>query len=96
MNDEEIEIGIIAGTDRQLIQDFAEWLNEAEMLLEPFKYTVGLMYLCPPYLAGLREHNNMGFELAKRIKNVVHKDVKVYYSCIDLRDLLEQVKNKNR
>ena len=81
-------------TDKVLIEDFTNWLNEGRELLKPFSYTVGMMDLAPPNLAEMKLHNKTGLELAKRIKSILPVEIPVYYACIDLKILLEQIRNK--
>ena len=81
-------------TDKLLIEDFNKWLAEGRELLKPFSYTVGMMDLAPPNLAEMKLHNKTGLELAKRIKSILPVEIPVYYACIDLTILLEQIKNK--
>jgi hypothetical protein len=77
-----------------LIEDFTNWLNEGRELLKPFSYTVGMLDLTPPRLGDLKQHNKTGLELAKRIKSILPAEIPIYYACIDLTILLEQIKNK--
>ena len=81
-------------TDKVLIEDFTNWLNEGRELLKPFSYTVGILDLTPPSLGDLKQHNKTGLELTKRIKGILPAEIKVYYACIDLKILIEQIKNK--
>jgi hypothetical protein len=80
--------------DTELIEDFNKWLAEGRELLKPFAYTVGMLYLTPPSIGDLKKHNKTGLEFAKRIKTILGGEITVYYACIDLTILLEQIKNK--
>lgn len=93
-NGEPVAIESIAGVDKELQSKFNGWLNEAHELLKPFAFTVEMLELYRPRLADIKYHNRDGLELAIRIKSLVDKDIKVYYSCIDIGILLEQVKNR--
>ena len=93
-NGEPLSIENLEGADETLKSEFNDWRDERHELMKPFAYTVGLLALYKPCLAELKYHNRDGLELAKRIRAVVGNDFKVYYSCIDISILLEQVKNK--
>ena len=89
-----ITIESISGADEGLKEEFNAWRAEAKELLKPFQYPVEMLALTRVHLADIKYHNRDGLELAKRIKSIVDKDMKVYYSCIDISVLLEQVKNR--
>jgi len=93
-NGEPVVIESIPGADEKLKSDFNGWVNEARELMQPFAYTVEMLALCRPRLADIKYHNRDGLELAKRIKSIIGSDTKVYYSCIDIKILLEQTKNR--
>jgi hypothetical protein len=93
-NGEPVTIESISGTDERLKNEFNIWLNEAKELLRPFAFTVQILKLYRPQLADIKYHNRDGFELAKRIKSIVGSEIKVYYCCIDISILLEQIKNR--
>ena len=93
-NGEPIAIEGIPGVDEKLKNEFKGWMNEASELLKPFELTVEMLALYRPPLADIKSHNRDGLELAKRIKSIMDGDFKVYYSCIDISALLEQVKSR--
>ena len=93
-NGEPIAIESILGADEELKEAFNAWRKEAKELLKPFQFTVEMLALTRVHLADIKYHNRDGLELTKRIKSIVEKDIKVYYSCIDISVLLEQVKNR--
>ena len=93
-NGESVAIESIAGADEKLKNEFNGWKNEARKLLKPFEFTIEMLELYRPRLADIKYHNRDGLELAKRIKSIVGGDFKIYYSCIDIRILLEQAKNR--
>ena len=93
-NGEPVVIESIPGADEKLKRDFNGWVNDARELLQPFAYTVEMLALYRPRLADIKYHNRDGLELAKRIKSNVSDETKVYYSCIDIKILLEHAKNR--
>jgi len=85
---EPVAIESIAGADKNLKNEFNSWINHARELLEPFSFTVEMLELYRPSLAKKKYYNMNDFELAKRIKSLVGRDFKIYFSCLDIEHII--------
>ena len=87
-NGESVAIESIAGADEKLKNEFNGWKNEARKLLKPFEFTIEMLELYRPSLAKKKYYNMNDFELAKRIKSLVGRDFKIYFSCLDIEHII--------
>ena len=80
-----LKIKSIPNADSELVKTFSNWLKYNPDNWNEYKY-MGYKITNPPDLNLLKEHNEQGVLIAKKIKSLVGQDVKVEFYSVNTQD----------